>query len=392
MRIHEITDPAMLPALAAEWDALLDDSATRSVYQSYEWLRTWWRHCGRGQLRVLAGRSQGRLRCLAPLMLTTEHVLGIPFRRLRFIGSDAAGTIRRNLFDRTFSIDRRCGWSDVLDFLYRPQDIEAVRDILAHLQGETERWDTLDLREFPAASPSVALVDEILGSRHTVVRETAAQVAVVSLENDMESYVKTRTRNWRKNIRRAFRRTEALPDTVVRTYRSPEQVANILPAVVETEQKSWQGQRGVGAFSESKVAAFHRDLAVALAARDRFVLYTLESRGRLICYQYALRCHGRLHFHTTAMDPAFTSGSPGLYLQLKALERAFSEGLSTVVLGRGPETYKHKLKTDDEDRIRVTVFRTGLVPRLLASSEFKARPALRRLWLGARTVGQSCRG
>jgi len=392
MQIYEITDPALLPALRTEWDALLDGSASRSVYQSYEWVSTWWRHCARGRLRVLVAQSQGRVRCLAPLMLTTEHVLGIPYRRVRFIGSDATGTIPRNLFDRTFSIDRRFGWSDVLDFLYRPGDFEALREMLAHLRGETERWDVLDLREFPAAAPSVELVEEILGSRQPVVRETAAQVAVVSLENDMETYVGTRTRNWRKNIKRAYSRTEALPDTLVRTYRSPKQVADIMPAVMEMEQKSWQGQRGVGAFSGKKAAAFHHDLAVALAARDRFVLYTLESRGRLMCYQYALRCHDRLHLHTTAMDPAFKSGSPGLYLQLKAIEQAFSEGLNKVVLGRGPEAFKHKLKTGDEDRIWVTVFGPAFVSKLLASCEFKARPALRRLWLGARTVAQFCRG
>ena len=151
MQIYEITDPAMLPALRTEWDALLDGSASRSVYQSYEWVSTWWRHCARGRLRVLVAQSQGRVRCLAPLMLTTEHVLGIPYRRVRFIGSDATGTIPRNLFDRTFSIDRRFGWSDVLDFLYRPGDIEALREMLAHLRGETERWEipfkVLDGRE-----------------------------------------------------------------------------------------------------------------------------------------------------------------------------------------------------------------------------------------------------
>lgn len=392
MQIHEITDLAQLAAMQKQWDALLDESVTNSVYQSFEWLSVWWRHYARGQLWVLVAKSHGRVRCIAPLMLTRERVLGIPYRRIRFVGSDATETTTRNPFDRAFSIDRRYGWSDVLDFLYRPQDLEALRAVLAYLQRQRGRWDILDLRDFPATTHSIALVEQMLATQRPAARETAAQAAVVALDTDMEAYKKTRTKNWRKNIKRACNQIEGLTNVAVRTYQSPEQVAGMMPAVRELEARSWQGQSGVGAFSEERSAAFHHDVAVALAARDRFVLYTLEAADRLIAYQYALRDNERLHFHTTAMDPEFKPYSPGLYLQMKAIEQAFAEGLHEVVLGRGPETYKHKLKTGDQDRIWVTVFGTAPVPRLLASCEFGARPALRRMWLSARTAAQFCRG
>jgi CelD/BcsL family acetyltransferase involved in cellulose biosynthesis len=392
MQVHEITDFAHLSALQQEWDGLFHESCTQSVYQSFEWVSTWWRHYARGQLWVLVAKSQRQMRCIAPLMLTRQRVVGIPYCRLRFMGSDATDTTKRNLYDRLFSIDRRYGWSDVLDFLYRPGDIEALRAVLGHVQQKRGRWDILDLRDFPASTHSIAFVEEMLGPRLAVVRETPAQAAVVSLEGDMETYKKTRTKNWRKNIKRAYNQMEGLTDVAVRSYRSPTQVAAMMPVVRELEARSWQGQSGVGAFSHERAAAFHHDVAVALAARDRFVLYTLEVADRLIAYQYALRDNDRLHFHTTAMDPAFKSYSPGLYLQLKVIEQAFAEGLNAVVLGRGPETYKHKLKTGDEDRVWVTVFGTAPIPKLLASCEFGARPALRRLWRGARTAAEVCRG
>ncbi|MFB0523905.1 MAG: GNAT family N-acetyltransferase [Phycisphaerae bacterium] len=312
--------------------------------------------------------------------------MGIQYTRIRFIGSDATCTTNRNLFDKLFSIDKRYGWSDLLDFLYRAEDVEGLIGTLQYLKQQKRWWDILDLRELCSNTRSIKPLKDVLGSGHWLFNEVAAKVAIVSLKTDFETYRKTRTKNWRKNISRAYNRVDRLPQVIFGKYTSPSQVGDIMPAVIDLEKRSWQGSCRIGAFSQNSTREFHRELAKSLAERGRFVLYTLESAHKVVCYQYALKYNGQLCLHNIAMDPDFKHYSPGFYLQVRIIEEAFSEGLKRVVLGRGPEDYKSKLKNAAEDRIWVTVFGTKIVPSVLRYLEFKARPTLKGLVHSNRTT------
>jgi len=386
MKIWEVTNEAGFLNLRKDWDSLLKESLGRSIYLSFEWMHTWWRHFGRGQLFILVAESNGQLRCIAPFMRTSERFMGIQYTRIRFIGSDATCTTNRNLFDKLFSIDKRYGWSDLLDFLYRAEDVEGLIGTLQYLKQQKRRWDVLDLRELHSGTSSIKLLKDTFSSRHSLFNDAAAKVAIVSLETNFETYRKSRKKNWRKNISRAYNRVNRLPQVVFGKYTSPSQVADIMPAVIDLENRSWQGSCRIGAFSQNSAREFHRELAKSLAERGRFVLYTLESARGIVCYQYALKYDGKLCLHNIAMDPDFKHYSPGFYLQVRIIEEAFSEGLKRVVLGRGPEDYKSKLKNAEEDRIWVTVFGTKIVPSLLRCLEFKARPALKGLVRSNRTT------
>jgi len=379
MKIWEVTTEAGFLNLRKDWDSLLKESPSGSIYMSFEWMYTWWRHFGRGQLFILVAESNGQVRCIAPLMRTSERFLGMQYTRIRFIGSDATCTTNRNLFDKLFSIDKRYGWSDLLDFLYRTEDVEGLIGTLNYLKQQKRRWDILDLRELHSGTSSIKLLKDTFSDGDSLFNEVAAKVAIVSLESDFETYRKSRKKNWRKNISRAYNQINRLPQVVFGKYTSPSQVADIIPAVIDLENRSWQGNCRIGAFSQKSAREFHQELAKFLAERERFVLYTLESARRIVCYQYALKYNDQLSLHNIAMDPDFKHYSPGFYLQVRIIEEAFSQGLKWVVLGRGPEDYKSKLKNAEEDRIWVTVFGTRGIARVLGCLEFKARPTLKSL-------------
>jgi hypothetical protein len=78
-------------ALAENWRAL-HDAAGRSVFQSFEWNRTWWRHFGAGNvLHILTVTGPNGLVAIAPFYRETPRVLWVaPMRTLRWIGGDMA--------------------------------------------------------------------------------------------------------------------------------------------------------------------------------------------------------------------------------------------------------------------------------------------------------------
>ncbi|MEK9136258.1 MAG: hypothetical protein AAB393_03980 [Bacteroidota bacterium] len=79
-------------ALYPEWDALFRATGS-SVFQSFEWLRTWWRHFGEHSpdmsLHVVVMRGDTRIVGIAPLFVETVHILGfLSFRKVAFISRE----------------------------------------------------------------------------------------------------------------------------------------------------------------------------------------------------------------------------------------------------------------------------------------------------------------
>src|SRR4051812_1266351 len=86
-----VTDPGLLEGMRAEWDALLDRSATREPTLTSAWMLAWWSvfgGTGDRALRVLLLREGGRLVGLVPLLARTAwYPPALRFKRLELLGS-----------------------------------------------------------------------------------------------------------------------------------------------------------------------------------------------------------------------------------------------------------------------------------------------------------------
>src|SRR5438046_8604900 len=119
LEVEAVTDEAALPALAAEWEALVDERHPGVVFRSAAWLLPWWNafsagapaRPGRGcplELRILIARRAGRLAGALPCF----RAPGRWSRRLHLLGDNVVG-------------------SDYLGLIARPRDAEEVARALA---------------------------------------------------------------------------------------------------------------------------------------------------------------------------------------------------------------------------------------------------------------------
>ena len=142
--VHVIEDPLEFDALEEEWNALLDRSAV-SVFQSFEWQRTWWKHFGEGRknarLHIVTLRLEDELVAVAPFYIDSVRSLGLlRLRRLLFVGHKD---------------------SDYLDILVSPgKERECVELIAAHLAERRERFDMALLEEITDRSPTGLLLQQ----------------------------------------------------------------------------------------------------------------------------------------------------------------------------------------------------------------------------------------
>src|SRR5579871_1592248 len=129
--VEVVEDVARLPALAAAWDALLDENEPGAVFRSSAWLVPWWRVFANGanganggdgkRLRVLVASRAGRIVGVLPAYSVATPLGG---RRLRLMGDGVVG-------------------SDYLGAIAAAGDRHAVAEAFAEFLVERERDATL---------------------------------------------------------------------------------------------------------------------------------------------------------------------------------------------------------------------------------------------------------
>src|SRR5438876_1751110 len=136
--VRVVRSTGELDALQPAWSALHAQTGG-SVFQSYEWQRSWWKHLAgsdpRKRLHVVLLEANGDVVAIAPFFI--ESVRIAPFltlRRLAFLGS---------------------GLTDHLDLLVK-QGLQArcCEEIASHLAEESRAFDVLSLSDIPASSPN----------------------------------------------------------------------------------------------------------------------------------------------------------------------------------------------------------------------------------------------
>src|SRR5437879_3695970 len=130
-QLHVVRSERELDALEERWNELIRSSDV-SAFQTFEWLRTWWKYFGaHRRLHSLVVTEQGRAIGIAPMFIEDAKILGLRVAtRLRFMG---------------------CGISDYCDFIIRRGKEELVLHaftyyLLAH-SGEWDIFEVTDVNE-----------------------------------------------------------------------------------------------------------------------------------------------------------------------------------------------------------------------------------------------------
>ncbi|HET9952702.1 MAG TPA: GNAT family N-acetyltransferase [Candidatus Eisenbacteria bacterium] len=330
IRVDTIATTEAFEALAAEWDALHDRSASRSLFVSWGWLHAWWRqfHAGRS-LFVLAARDEaGRLIGLAPFCLRLE-TFPIPHRAVRFLGTEKVS-------------------SDYLDILLEPgAERAAAAALWDALRRASGRWDLLRLGDLLANS---AVVEHWIPlaerDRFSMRRTPAEHCPYMPLAEDGEGFRKSLGPAMRQNYRKKCARLDEV-DVAFTTASRTDDLPAALERLYELHRMRWRSRNLPGNFEDPRVLAFHADLVSKLAPKGRMRVHELRSGARSIAALYEYEFKDVAFCYQTGFDPASpderlpaTKYSPGVVVIGRSMEAAIARGRREFDFLRGPERYK----------------------------------------------------
>lgn len=319
-------------ALAPEWERLFD-ACGLSVFQSFAWNRSWWRHlapAGASQLHLVTVRAGATLVAIAPLFFEDVGALGLRVRRLSFLGRED---------------------SDYLDIMAIPARRAEVIDVLAgHLVDRADLFDAAMLEDIPDRSTTVAGLVESLARRGMPTQVFANERCPrTALRATWDETLAGWKQEHRRELRRRRRNLEKAAQVELEVGGDPSTVDDDIEDFISMHQERWTGVGRKGALAGQATQRFHREVAQAFALRGWAFLGFLRVDGRRLGVVYGFRFRDELAIYLTGMRDvgALARHSPGRVLAGLCMENAVAHGASTYDFMRGSEQYKYELEAVD---------------------------------------------
>jgi len=309
--------------LGPEWDELLSSSPSESVFLTWEWMFTWWKHLsGRRRLSILAVRSAGELIAIAPLALRPPDYRRLtPFSSLEFLGTGIAG-------------------SDYLDLIVRAgREQDALPALADYLARGTTMLDLAQIRR--GSSLALDLAGRIKGRGWGLSEATTAVCPYIDLSGQTwPSYLAGLGPAHRANLNRRLRNLTRSSELLFTEARSEEERREFLGHLIVLHNLRRRELGGSETFHTPRLVGFHEEFSALARRRGWLRLYLLRLDQRPVAALYGFRYGRTFYFYQSGFDPAHGKQSVGLVAMGLTIRNALEDGAAEFDLLHGDEKYK----------------------------------------------------
>jgi CelD/BcsL family acetyltransferase involved in cellulose biosynthesis len=325
-------------ALKPEWNDLVRRSSSDTVFLTWEWQRTWWKHLGEGDLLLLGFRhgDDGRLVGIAPLFRTDD-------------------TMGRSILQMVGCRDV----SDYLDLIAEAGQEGAVHEaLLDYLAGDDLSWDLIDLCNIPQHSSTFTHLKEKAETRgYQTLVEVEDVCPIIPLPETWDEYLMSIDKKQRHEIRRKLRKADAI-DSRFMVIGPGDDLQAEMQTFIELHQKSTPEK---DQFMDPQMQGFFFDVAQVLQDRGWLQLTFVEMHGEKAATLLNFDYGDAILVYNSGYDPTeLRHLSPGIVVTAHCIEHAISLGRRKFDFLRGDEVYKYRFGAEDTEVRRLLVAKPGV--------------------------------
>ncbi|UYN90741.1 MAG: GNAT family N-acetyltransferase [Anaerolineales bacterium] len=334
MKIDIIRNTASWATLQQEWDALLQKSHLNLPFLTFAFQQAWWQHLGGGEwqdaeLHIITGRGEdGALLGIAPLFRT-------PDGQLYLIGSHEI--------------------ADYLDFIARPQDLDAfVQAVLEALKAD-EGWAQLTLYNILDESKTIESVQAAAQAAGLqAAEETLQPCPYIALPENFDAYLESLDSKQAHELRRKMRKA----------------ARNVLPVSTELISEAGGLDQALDDFfglmtqEEDKLKFLTPAMRVQMEAIARaafaggwlqlvFLKVGMQRAAAYMNFDYDNRIWG----YNAGFSNAHAQLSPGWLMMAEMMQRSIEEKKVVFDFMRGDEEYKYRFGAVNRFVKKVTIRR-----------------------------------
>ena len=218
------------------------------------------------------------------------------------------------------------------------------------------QWDVMRLDSLVENSPTLTHLPELARQQgYSVEIEKEDTASGIELPSTWDEYLAILSKKDRHELRRKFRRLEAIPDWKWYAVTGEEEVMSRLDDFVRLMRQSSQEK---DEYMTEEHLRFFYAMARRMSQIGLLRLYFLELDGKPVatslCFDYA---SSRL-LYNSGYDLEYGYYSVGLLLNALCLREAIEQEIGYFDFLRGSETYKHHLGGQPHDLYQMVVRRS----------------------------------
>lgn len=355
-----VEDRHSIPLDAARWNALVQQNATNTVFQTFEWFDAWWEAFAAGhRLFFLILRKGGHIIGFAPLMITDA-------RRLQFVGT---------------------GNADYLDFVITSDRSECISVICAVLHRNRSRWSDARFCNLPERSTTVAELRGALQDANLYGIEEA-HVRCPAMRLDSEHGKRAQDLINRYSMRRAlnwYRRNGTLKFRHVTTA---SEVERLLPVFFDQHVARWRAEGRPSQFEQPGQRRFYSHLAGAAHEAGWLLFSVVEFNGVPIAFHYGFDYARTIVWYKPSFDVSLSHHSPGLVLIRQLIEDGQTRARQELDFTIGEEPFKKRFADIERTNTYLMLYHSP-VRWLVAAGVSAARRGAGRCLRAGRQVASS---
>lgn len=304
------------------WSEVLSRSASNYIFQTYDYLRVWWEHFGRGhkdkEALILTVEKHGSLIAFAPLMIDRTRFFNAPL--IKFMGGDIC---------------------DYMDFIAYP---DAYNESALLFLDYIRRFHFIlaDLKYIPEDSGMIADLSGFSKQTKMTVKVSAVEICpYIDLSGGLPGVCGALKSKLRSEISRNDRAMQENGSLEFLPYTGETRLKDTLKDYFNLHIKKWKGySKKYSQFQYKNWREFVTDLCLLLRPKGELDLSCLKIGKSVAACHFGFVYNKRFYYYMPTFNPDFAQYSPSKTLIMRMLERSCGLGLNEFDFLRGNEPYK----------------------------------------------------
>lgn len=358
VEIEVLTSKDVFNIVEDEWNEIVDLSDA-TIYQTFEWNSSWWRHFGDGsQLFVFTIRKEKQLVGIIPLFIDNIYISSWAiYTCLRFLGS----TVSQPLGEELKGL---IPYSDYLDMIIRPGYEQIVCEIFADFMLRTMLpYHEIILDEVSKRSNIYRFLLPFLANLGIEVAiQKGSTCTGIKLEACWDGYLDTLSKRSRYNARKYLKLANNDEKKVfdIQRIKDVDEMAKPYEKLVGLHQKRWNGNGYPGAFAERRFYNFLKEITARFMQQgwaEIRLARSINEQNRWVALDLLFKFKDRIYLNQRAIDvdSEMIEYGPGNVMLYQEIKDAIQEDYTLVDFLRGDESYKFRTVNEVRENTKIVI-------------------------------------
>ncbi len=314
-----------LEQLVPDWNSLLQANHAASIFQTPEWLSTWWRaFASNRRLRAVVFLDESKNTVgILPLYTETRRFLALDCKTLRMVGAGS-------------------GDSDALDFITAPGFEQHCAQAFFDWLAKDKTWDVCSLELLRQQSQAAACLSGIAQASGWRVVSAKTPNFIVDLPKTWDEYLSMLQSGFRPLLTRYPKRLASRYRVEIVRCQDAGELDAQLQTLFALHQMRWTGLGESGAFASAERRIFYGLMARALLDRGWLEFWRLVLNGETVAAQFCFRYHQNVYLLQEGFDPKYAAEKIGYALRAHVLQEMIRTGATCYDFLGGADSYKQK--------------------------------------------------